>query len=127
MGHAGACCSQDMARRGDRAQVLFLGTGCAEPSKYRGSSGVHVRLGSGRGLLLDAGEGAWGGLVRHYGPAQAQAEVGGHIFFLLACSPESGLHELRAILGLRGVLRAPNMTFQEASRGLPCACLPLCR
>ncbi len=71
---------QDMARRGDKALVLFLGTGCAEPSKYRGSSGIHVRLDSGLGLLLDAGEGAWGGLIRHYGLEQAKAEVGGCAF-----------------------------------------------
>ena len=71
---------QDMARRGDKAQVLFLGTGCAEPSKYRGSSGIHVRLDSGLGLLLDAGEGAWGGLIRHYRLDQAKAEVGGCAF-----------------------------------------------
>ena len=70
------CFAQDMAQRDDKAQVLFLGTGSAEPSKYRGSSGIHVRLNSGRGLLLDAGEGVWGGLIRHYGPEQAKAEVG---------------------------------------------------
>ncbi len=68
---------QAMAARGDAAQVLFLGTGCAEPSKYRGGAAVHVRLSDGRGLLLDAGEGALGQLVRHFGPAGAvkQARV----------------------------------------------------
>lgn len=75
-----------MAARGDRAQVLFLGTGSAEPSKYRGSAGVQVRLSGGRGLLLDAGEGAWGALLRHYGPAQARAEV--RLLQLEVCSTE---------------------------------------
>ena len=32
----------------DRGQLLFLGTGCAEPSKYRGSSGIHLRFHNGR-------------------------------------------------------------------------------
>lgn len=59
----------------DAGQMLFLGTGCAEPSKYRGSSGVHLRLCNGRGALIDAGEGVHGQLVRHYGPALAQQQV----------------------------------------------------
>ena len=67
---------QVMAQQGNGTQVLFLGTGCAEPSKYRGSSGIHVRLGNDRGLLLDAGEGVWGQLLRHYGPEKARAQVG---------------------------------------------------
>lgn len=33
------------------------------------------RLDSGWGVLLDAGEGAWGGLVRMYGHKVAQQEV----------------------------------------------------
>lgn len=52
-----------------------MGTGCAEPSAYRGGSALHVRLRDGRGLLLDAGEGALGQLVRHYGPAGATKQV----------------------------------------------------
>ncbi|KXZ48095.1 hypothetical protein GPECTOR_30g190 [Gonium pectorale] len=59
------------------ASVLFLGTGCAEPSKYRGGSGVLLRgLGPTRGsLLIDAGEGAMGALVRWLGHKGAIAEV----------------------------------------------------
>ena len=67
--------AQAMAARGDASQVLFLGTGCAEPSKYRGGAAVHVRLADGRGLLLDAGEGALGQLVRHFGPAGAAKQA----------------------------------------------------
>lgn len=33
------------------------------------------RLGNGWGVLLDAGEGTWGGLVRMYGHMAAQQEV----------------------------------------------------
>ena len=59
----------------DGGSLLFLGTGCAEPSKYRSSSGVHLRLHGGRGVLIDAGEGVHGQLVRHYGQALAQEQV----------------------------------------------------
>jgi ribonuclease Z len=66
-------------------EIVFLGTGSAEPSKYRGASAVYVCLdgyecvrGEIRwrqdhvpGFLLDCGEGTWGQLVRHLGPTQA--------------------------------------------------------
>lgn len=65
----------EAALQREGGHVLFLGTGCAEPSKYRGSSGVHLRLGNSKGLLIDAGEGILGQLVRHYGPALAQQQV----------------------------------------------------
>jgi ribonuclease Z len=89
---------QAMAEREDPAQVLFLGTGSAEPSKYRGSAGMHVRLGPGKGLLLDAGEGAWGGLLRHYGPAQARAEVRGS--FARAGAAQRGSAQMGALCTL---------------------------
>ena len=63
------------ALQGDAGSLLFLGTGCAEPSKHRGSSGIHLRLHGGRGALIDAGEGVHGQLVRHYGRALAQEQV----------------------------------------------------
>ncbi|GIL54053.1 hypothetical protein Vafri_9612 [Volvox africanus] len=57
--------------------VLFLGTGCAEPSKYRGASAVLVMgLGPTRGsLLIDAGEGTYGSMVRWLGPRGAMEKV----------------------------------------------------
>jgi hypothetical protein len=36
-------CVRRMAAAGDNSEVVFLGTGCAEPSKYRGASGILVR------------------------------------------------------------------------------------
>lgn len=84
-----------MEERGDQSQVLFLGTGSAEPSKYRGSAGLHVRLGPGRGFLLDAGEGSWGALVRHYGLEQARAEVRARRAWHECCFP-AALHMLHA-------------------------------
>ncbi|EIE26920.1 hypothetical protein COCSUDRAFT_59422 [Coccomyxa subellipsoidea C-169] len=90
-------CLKAMAARGDAAQVLFLGTGCAEPSKYRGGAAVHVRLSDGRGLLLDAGEGALGQLVRHFGPAGAVDAL---------CSVWLSHKHADHILGLPGILHA---------------------
>lgn len=71
----GLICAQAMAASSDAAQVLFLGTGCAEPSKHRGGAAVHVRLRDGRGLMLDAGEGALGQLARHFGPSGAAQQA----------------------------------------------------
>eukprot|EP01018_Ginkgo_biloba_P007858 Gb_33261 [translate_table: standard] len=49
-------------------KLLFLGTGCAEPSKYRGSSGILLQMHDSRtGMLLDAGEGVMGQVLRAFG------------------------------------------------------------
>ena len=64
------------AAPGGGPHLVFLGTGCAEPSKYRGASALHLRAAPGAGLLLDAGEGAWGQLVRFYGRRGALQQVG---------------------------------------------------
>ena len=66
---------QDMQGRADSTQIRFLGTGCAEPSKYRSSSAVHVQLHNGYGVLLDAGEGAYGQMVQYYGECEAREQV----------------------------------------------------
>lgn len=62
-------------------EIIFLGTGSAEPSKYRGASAIYVCVDRydcirgevrwGKGFLLDCGEGTWGHLVRHFGPTLA--------------------------------------------------------
>jgi hypothetical protein len=57
------------------AEVVFLGTGSAEPSKYRGASGIHVRLEGGQGVLLDCGEGTLGAMCRLYGVRGAARQV----------------------------------------------------
>jgi len=43
--------------------LLFLGTGCAVPSKYRNVSGMYLHMLRGA-LLLDPGEGSWSQLLR---------------------------------------------------------------
>lgn len=49
--------------------VLFLGTGSAEPSKYRGPSGILVKIPymDDDYLLMECGEGTFGQLVRMFG------------------------------------------------------------
>eukprot|EP00850_Spirogloea_muscicola_P018151 SM000163S02319 [mRNA] locus=s163:142573:147370:- [translate_table: standard] len=67
-------CKHDARAQQEGFEVTFLGTGCAEPSKYRGSSSISCQLHTpGLGILLDAGEGAWGQLVRKLGPDAALA------------------------------------------------------
>eukprot|EP00951_Prasinocladus_malaysianus_P022645 scaffold190370_cov24-Prasinocladus_malaysianus.AAC.1 len=58
---------------GGLAEVAFLGTGSAEPSKYRGPSAIHVRLEYGS-MMADAGENTLGQLERAHGPKAAQTE-----------------------------------------------------
>jgi ribonuclease Z len=57
--------------------ILFLGTGSAEPSKYRGSSGILVKLpGAVKGYaLLDCGEGTAGALIRFLGGNESKRVV----------------------------------------------------
>jgi hypothetical protein len=62
---------------GATAELVFLGTGCATPSKYRNVSSVYLSVGSGRGMLIDAGEGCYGQLVRRLGPSGAVAALVG--------------------------------------------------
>ena len=52
-------------------RVLFLGTGSAVPGKYRNVSGILVDLVD-SALLLDAGEGTYGQLMRALGAREAQ-------------------------------------------------------
>ncbi len=66
---------QAMLEQEDPSQIRFLGTGCAEPSKYRGSSAIHLQTRSGWGLLMDAGEGAFGQMVKCYGIHNARRQV----------------------------------------------------
>ena len=56
-------------------QLVFCGTGCAAPSKIRNSAGILYRVG-GSSLLLDAGEGCYGGLLRRFGEQGCAAVLG---------------------------------------------------
>ncbi|KAE8705154.1 lissencephaly-1-like protein [Hibiscus syriacus] len=53
--------------RRDDLEIVLLGTGSSQPSKYRNVSSVHINLFSKGSLLLDCGEGTLGQLKRRYG------------------------------------------------------------
>lgn len=56
-------------------EVTFLGTGAAVPSKYRNVSGIYLDRFRRGGLLLEAGEGTYGQLVRRFGRDGARERV----------------------------------------------------
>lgn len=53
----------DNVRRDD-LEIVLLGTGSSQPSKYRNVSSIYVNLFSKGSLLLDCGEGTLGQLKR---------------------------------------------------------------
>jgi len=64
-------------------QIVFLGTGSAEPNKYRGSSGILVELPkysadvAASWMLLDCGEGTVGSIKRLYGNYESMNIIAG--------------------------------------------------
>lgn len=50
--------------RRDDLEIVLLGTGSSQPSKYRNVSSIHINLFSKGGILLDCGEGTLGQLKR---------------------------------------------------------------
>ncbi|CAL2245423.1 unnamed protein product [Prunus armeniaca] len=98
--------------RRDDLEIVLLGTGSSQPSKYRNVSSIHINLFSKGGLLLDCGEGTLGQLKRRYGVEGADNAVRG-----LRCIWISHIHAdhhtgLARILTLRrdllkGVLHEP--------------------
>ncbi|CAH2053559.1 unnamed protein product [Thlaspi arvense] len=53
--------------RRDDMEIVLLGTGSSQPSKYRNVSAVYIDLFSKGSVLLDCGEGTLGQLKRRYG------------------------------------------------------------
>ena len=65
-----------LAKDNDPSSLFFLGTGCAEPSAWRGASAILIRTGrEQKGILLDCGEGTYGQLCRYLGPDKARQTV----------------------------------------------------
>lgn len=52
--------------RRDDLEIVLLGTGSSQPSKYRNVTSIYINLFSKGGLLLDCGEGTLGQLKRRY-------------------------------------------------------------
>lgn len=62
---------------GSRTGVFFLGTGCSEPSAWRGGSAILLRVEeNSMSLMIDAGEGTYGQLIRYFGEEEARKLVG---------------------------------------------------
>ncbi|XP_010545682.1 PREDICTED: zinc phosphodiesterase ELAC protein 2 [Tarenaya hassleriana] len=61
--------------RRDDMEIVLLGTGSSQPSKYRNVSAVYINLFSRGSLLLDCGEGTLGQLKRRYGLEGADEAV----------------------------------------------------
>ncbi|XP_022953731.1 tRNase Z TRZ3, mitochondrial [Cucurbita moschata] len=87
--------------RRDDLEIVLLGTGSSQPSKYRNVSSIYINLFSKGSMLLDCGEGTLGQLKRRYGIEGADAAVRG-----LRCIWISHIHAdhhtgLTRILALR--------------------------
>ncbi|KAL2516197.1 tRNAse Z4 [Forsythia ovata] len=66
-------CLEDVTR--DDMEIVFLGTGSSQPSKYRNVSSIFINLFSKGSLLLDCGEGTLGQLKRRFGVEGADEAV----------------------------------------------------
>lgn len=60
--HGIPACLENIRR--DDLEIVLLGTGSSQPSKYRNVSSIYINLFSKGGLLLDCGEGTLGQLKR---------------------------------------------------------------
>ncbi|CAM6105646.1 unnamed protein product [Calypogeia fissa] len=58
-------------------EMVFLGTGSSQPSKYRNVSAIYIHLFKRGGMLLDCGEGTYAQLKRRYGNKIADEIVAG--------------------------------------------------
>ncbi|KAK3219885.1 hypothetical protein Dsin_013855 [Dipteronia sinensis] len=61
--------------RRDDLEIVLLGTGSSQPSKYRNVSSIYINLFAEGSLLLDCGEGTLGQLKRRYGVEGADNAV----------------------------------------------------
>ena len=68
-------CLQGVSR--EEMEMVFLGTGSSQPSKYRNVSAIYVHLFDRGGILLDCGEGTYAQLKRRYGHEGADKVLAG--------------------------------------------------
>ncbi|VFQ66689.1 unnamed protein product [Cuscuta campestris] len=61
--------------RDDDLEIVLLGTGSSQPSKYRNVSSIYINLFTKGGLLLDCGEGTLGQMRRRFGIMGADKAV----------------------------------------------------
>ncbi|KAI8388141.1 beta-lactamase-like protein [Radiomyces spectabilis] len=67
--------SMDIQFPGADVQIITLGTGSAIPSKTRNVSGTLVKIPGSGSILLDAGEGTYGQMMRHFGREKLDEEL----------------------------------------------------
>lgn len=91
----------------DPVDILFLGTGSATPSKYRNQSGTYINIRGWGGFLLDAGEGSFGQLARHFGPHLNEALSQLKAVFISHMHADHHLGLLRIILHRQVLTRDP--------------------
>ncbi|KAI9310318.1 beta-lactamase-like protein [Dichotomocladium elegans] len=60
---------------GDDVQIITLGTGSSVPSKYRNVSATLVQIPKEGSVMLDAGEGTFGQMMRRFGLDKVQDEL----------------------------------------------------
>ncbi|ORX60584.1 hypothetical protein DM01DRAFT_1380882 [Hesseltinella vesiculosa] len=60
---------------GHDVRVITLGTGSSVPSKYRNVSATLIKIPSYGSVLLDAGEGTYGQMLRHFGADSIEDEL----------------------------------------------------
>lgn len=112
-GHSTPLCLEDITR--EDMEIVLLGTGSSQPSKYRNVSSIYVNLFSKGSILLDCGEGSLGQLKRRFGVEGADKAIRD-----LRCIWISHIHAdhhtgLARILSLR----------RELLRGVPHEPLPV--
>ncbi|CAA0837269.1 tRNAse Z4 [Striga hermonthica] len=66
-------CLENITR--EEAEIVLLGTGSSQPSKYRNVSSIFINLFSRGSLLLDCGEGTLGQLKRRFGVQGADEAI----------------------------------------------------
>lgn len=96
------------------AEIIFLGTGSAAPSKYRNVSATLLRVPGAGSYLLDCGEGTLGQLKRFYSPTEL-----GQVFRDLKLIWISHLHADHC-LGIVSVIKAwAEEVYGDADRPPP--------
>ncbi|KAI3759699.1 hypothetical protein L6452_07708 [Arctium lappa] len=85
----------------ENVEIVLLGTGSSQPSKYRNVSSVFINLFSKGSLLLDCGEGTLGQLKRRFGIQGADDAVRGLRFIWISHIHADHHTGLARILALR--------------------------
>lgn len=92
-------CLEDITR--ENVEIVLLGTGSSQPSKYRNVSSIFINLFSKGSLLLDCGEGTLGQLKRRFGIQGADDAVRGLKFIWISHIHADHHTGLARILALR--------------------------